>query len=332
MKIKICKKCVLPENFPHITFNKEGICNICADPKGGRHTERLKKEYKQRFEKLLNERAGRSEYDLLMCYSGGKDSTYTLSVLKKIYKVNILAFTFDNGFVPDRTYVNIRNVVESLDTDHILFKPRFKIIKKIFKHALKESLYPEKTLERASTLCTSCIGLVKYAAYKLAIEKDIPFIAFGWSPGQAPVTSSVLEINPSMLKNMESVLRTPMGKIAGKAMDAYFLNERHYAKKESFPILVHPLAFFPYNERRIMSKIKEFGWQKPRDVEMNTTNCLINPLAEQAHIAKYGFHPYALEIAALVRGGYMSRREGLGRLLFNNNKKTMRRLKKQLGK
>ena len=38
-----------------------------------------------------------------MCYSGGKDSTYTSIILKNEYKLNILAITFDNGFVSGYT-------------------------------------------------------------------------------------------------------------------------------------------------------------------------------------------------------------------------------------
>lgn len=329
--MRICKRCVLPDNFPHITFDKEGVCSLCRAYKGREEAARLKKQYKRRFEEVIKRRPGRGEYDCLMCYSGGKDSTYTLSLLKNVYKLRVLAFTFDNGFIPKRTYINIRNVVEALDTDHIFFKPKFSVIKKIFGTALKKELYPAKTLERASTMCTSCIGLVKYISYKLAIEKEIPFIAFGWSPGQAPVTSSVLEINPAMIKSMEQILKGPMAAIAGEAIEAYFLNKRHYAKPGAFPTLVHPLAFFPYNEKEIIKRIKKYGWQKPPDVEMNATNCLINPLADEAHISRYGFHPYALEIAAFVREGHMSRREGLKHLPFKKDKKLIHALKKRLG-
>ncbi len=329
--MKICKRCVLPENFPHIGIDEGGICNLCRAYKGKRQAEILKQEYKKRFERLLEGRRPRGEYDILMCYSGGKDSTYTLGLLKNIYKLRILAFTLDNGFIPERTYINIRNVVETLDVDHIFFKPRFNIIKKVFKAALKQPLYPSKTLERASTLCTSCTGLVKYSSFKLAIEKEIPFVAFGWSPGQAPITSSVLEINPEMIKSVERVLKEPMRKIAGPCIEAYFLNDRHYAKPKFFPILIHPLAFFPYNEKKIIRVIKKFGWRKPGDVEMNATNCLINPLADEAHIAKYHFHPYALEIAALVREGHMSRAEGLNHLPVKKDPKIIRALKRRLG-
>ena len=33
MNIKRCKKCILPESFPHIEFDKRGVCNYCNNHK-----------------------------------------------------------------------------------------------------------------------------------------------------------------------------------------------------------------------------------------------------------------------------------------------------------
>ncbi|MCG2704887.1 MAG: hypothetical protein L6309_02335 [Candidatus Omnitrophica bacterium] len=329
--MKICKKCVMPENFPHVTFDKNGICNFCRDFQGRQELKRLQKVYKKKFEAVIKANRGRNEYDILMCYSGGKDSTHALSILKNVYKLKILALTFDNGFVPERTYVNIRNVVEKLNVDHIFFKPRFDILKKIFVTSARRSLYPSKSLERAGTICTSCIGLVKYISLKLAIEKEVPLIAFGWSPGQAPITSSILQINPRMINSMEKILKVPMERIVGKDIDVYFLSERHYAKPEKFPIFVHPLALFDYNEKKILKAIERFGWKRPTGVELNATNCYLNLFADEAHIARYKFHPYILEIANFVREGYMTRGEGLRHLPLKKNQKIVRMVKRKLG-
>ena len=331
MKIRTCKICVLPENFPHIEFDKNGVCNICRLYKGHKAKERIKKKYLKKFKKTIKESKGKSDYDVLMCYSGGKDSTYALSILKSKYNLKILAYTFDNGFVPERTYINIKNVTEKFGIDHIFFKPHFDLLKKIFSKSLKTSLYPKKAMERASAVCTSCMGLVKYSAIKTAIEKKIPMISFGWSPGQAPITSAVLEINPSMIKTMEKVLKNPMIKMAGKGIASYFPSEKQYDSLSRSIIFIHPLAVHPYNEKNILKKIKEFGWEKPKESEMNATNCLLNPLADLAHIRRYRFHPYVLEIANFVREGYMTRKEGLKHIPFKKNKKLINKLKKRLG-
>ncbi len=328
--MKRCKVCVLPEGFPHINFDEAGVCSLCQNRKTRAELKRLEREYRARFESLVKKVRGRGEYDVLVAYSGGKDSSYALSVFKEAYGLRVLALTLNNSFMPHQAFVNIRNVVEALGVDHIILKPRFDILKKIFRQALKKSPYPAKSLERASAICTSCIGLVKYTALKLAIEKDIPFIGFGWSPGQAPITSSVLKITPPMLRGMENVTKRALVAMAGKGVEAYFLGERHYAKKD-FPYFVHPLAFLGYDEKKIAAKMKRLGWVRPAGVDANSTNCLLNSLANEAHTARYGFHPYTLEIAELVRGGCISRAEGLARIKSPGGKKTIDMVKKRLG-
>ena len=330
--MKICKRCVLPEGFPRVTLDSEGVCSLCrAYEETKPVSSKLKAGYRLAFKRLVKKVAGKGTHDILVCYSGGKDSSYALSVLKNIYKLNILAFTVDNGFVPERTYLNIRNVVESLSVDHIFFKPRFDVLRKIFRASAVKSFYPPKSLERASTICTSCMGLVKYLAVKTAIEKDIPLIGFGWSPGQAPITSSILAIDPVMMKSMERILKGPMLRIAGRAVEAYFPGSGQYARHGRFPSFVHPLAFHDYSEKQIIRFIQKLGWRMPPGIDTNATNCLLNSFADKVHISKYGFHPYGLEIAALVRQGCMTRDEGLKHLPVRKNPKVLRMVRRKLG-
>ena len=53
------------------------------------------------------------------------------------------------------------------------------------------------------------------------------------------------------------------------------------------------------------------GWKKPADTDPNSTNCLLNALANHLHKKRFGFHPYAWEIAGIVRSGSMDRDEGI---------------------
>jgi tRNA(Ile)-lysidine synthase TilS/MesJ len=154
----ICSRCVLSGNFPGIKFNDKGVCNYCADYSKNSPTDN-KLEYSRKFDSLLEKYKGKSSYDALMCFSGGKDSTYTLSLLKEKYQLNVLALSFDNGFFPEQTLNNIRNVVEKLDVDQLIFKPRFDVLKKIFQYCSLNDVYTPKALERSSAICTSCIEI-----------------------------------------------------------------------------------------------------------------------------------------------------------------------------
>ena len=164
--MKRCNRCVLPETFPGIDLDEEGICHFCRSFKGQEKLAKSKEKYRNKFESLLESKKKSGGYDCLMAYSGGKDSTYTLVVLKEQYNTSILALTIDNGFISPKAINNIRNVVDGLGIDHIIFKPRFDVLKKIFRQASDSTMYSRKTLERASTICTSCMGIVKFLALR----------------------------------------------------------------------------------------------------------------------------------------------------------------------
>ncbi len=325
-----CTRCVLPESFPHISFNDEGVCNFCQGFKGQEKLQEDKAAYLIKFKDLIEQMRGKSDYDCTVSYSGGKDSSYTLYVLKEVFKLRVLALVFDNGFISPQAFVNIDSLTSKLGVDCQIIKPNFRLMKSIFCHAVENPMYSPKTLERASTICTSCIGLIKFIFLKIAIEKNIPMMGWGWSPGQAPLRSSIMKINPAMFKATQEVLRKPMVEAAGEEVNAYFLTDEQFKQKEKFPYNVSPLAFMDYDEEKIIDKIKELGWVAPVDVDGNSTNCLLNSLANKVHIDKYSFHPYAFEIAEMVRSGVMTREYGIEKLTEAGNDATIEYAKKKL--
>ncbi|MBI2400025.1 MAG: hypothetical protein HYV23_03045 [Deltaproteobacteria bacterium] len=312
--MKICTKCILPETFPGVKFDENGVCSHCRDFKGIEALNEQKKEYEQKFLDIVEQARDRGSYDCMIAYSGGKDSTYTLKVLKERYNLRILAFTIDNGFISERAFRNMCSVCENLGVDHLVFRPRFDLMKNIFLKASENDIYSKKTLERASTICTSCIGIVKFVTLKTALEKNVPLIAYGWSPGQAPVNSSVMKVNPQLIRATQSVTQGPLSKLVGNDVNAYFLTDEHFAMTERFPYNVHPLAFLDYNEDRIKEEIGQIGWEEPVDTDSNSTNCLLNAYANDVHIKRFGFHPYVWEIANMVRTGVMGREEGYDKI------------------
>lgn len=312
--MKRCARCVLPETFPGIQFDADGVCNYCRQFRGVERLRKSMEKYRAKFERLVESKRRPGGYDAIMAYSGGKDSTYTMAVLKKEYDLSILALTMDNGFVSPKSLENSRRVVEGLGIDHIIYKPRLDLLGALFLRCADEDIYTEKGLERASTICTTCMGLVKFIALRMAIEANIPLITYGWSPGQAPIEASIFPNNPSMIRGMQEQLVGPMKEAVGPEIENYFLTEEHFAMPERFPHNVSPLAFLEYDEDEILEKIKAFGWEKPDDTDPNSTNCLLNALGIEVHKQRFGFHPYAFELAGLVRAGYMKRDEAIARL------------------
>jgi tRNA(Ile)-lysidine synthase TilS/MesJ len=330
----LCTKCILPETFPGIKFDDSGICKYCnQEEKKNTNLHEKKEEYLKRFENLIeSERDKAPVYDVLMAYSGGKDSSYTLKLLKEKYDLRILALTFDNHFVSKGAIGNINIVTDSLQVDSITIRPPWPVINELFTLTAQKDIFSKTTLLRASSICTGCIGIVKGLVLKAALEMSIPLVAFGWSPGQAPIQSAIMKTNPEMNLQAQNVLLKSFPHEMQKKIKRYYVPEAYfeiYAKR--FPQNIHPLAFFDYDEEKIKEELHRIGWEDPKDTDTNSSNCLINAFANQCHIKRHGFHPYVWEIANMVRQGIMDREDGIEKIYTGQNSKMVEYAREKLG-
>ncbi len=331
--MKVCKNCTLNDNIFSVRINDEGLCNYCLQKKANNNlsTEEDREKEKQLAEAF--DRYGNRPYQVLLAYSGGKDSTFTLYKLKEKFNVSVLAVTFDNGFLTEQSRQNIHEVTANLGIDSITIKPSFSKLAKIFNLASAHEIFPRKSLERASSICTACIGIVKSTVYKEAILRKIPFVCFGWTPGQIRVKAPVMQLDYRMLLAYQKQIMEPLVNSLGNDYKKYFMDpEWLEANKEDVPYLAYPLLFNSYNEEEIFKTIKSIGWKKPHDTDMNSTNCLLNSYANSIHIRDYGYNPYCLEIATLVREDFLSREEGLKKLSMSGEETVIKYVINELDK
>ena len=80
MELTRCTKCVTPETHETITFDTQGICNICnqIEYKNTKIDWDLRKD---ELGELIEKYRGKNDYDCLIPYSGGKDSTTSLQLI-----------------------------------------------------------------------------------------------------------------------------------------------------------------------------------------------------------------------------------------------------------
>ena len=96
--MKHCKICGLGEDYTNIRFNDDGVCNYCEFYEAHKDmledTEQLEQAFRQKMEHAkAKARAAGADYDCLVGFSGGKDSTYIIYQLKETYGMRVLAFT-----------------------------------------------------------------------------------------------------------------------------------------------------------------------------------------------------------------------------------------------
>lgn len=241
--MKVCKKCGINDNIFSVHINDEGLCNYCLQVKKSNNIsieEYVEKEKQliEAFDKYKN-----LPYQVLLAYSGGKDSTFTLYKLRKKFNVSVLAVTFDNGFLTEQCTQNIHEVTSNLGVDSITIKPSFSKLAKVFNLSASKEMYSKKSLERASSICTACIGIVKSIVYKEAILRKIPFVCFGWTPGQVHVKAPVMKLNYRMILANQKQIQEPIVKNLGEEYKKYFMDSEWIeAQKEYVPSLAYPLV------------------------------------------------------------------------------------------
>ncbi|HEY4181716.1 MAG TPA: hypothetical protein VGM90_32955 [Kofleriaceae bacterium] len=110
-----CTKCILPSTYPYVGFDKDGVCHYC----------RTWKSIKVKGEQALLDavepyRSKDGSPDVILAFSGGRDSSYGLHYVKKNLGMNPVAYTYDWGMVTDLARRNQARVCGKLGVEHIV--------------------------------------------------------------------------------------------------------------------------------------------------------------------------------------------------------------------
>ena len=166
--MKRCSRCGLPETYETIEFDEFGVCNICLQHK-------FKKEKvnwdnrRQMLGELIEQYRGKHEYDCIIPFSGGKDSTFTLYHLVNEYKIKPLVVQFNHGFLRPNLLKNNERTFKKLNVDVISFTPNWKVVKRL----MLESLI------RKGDFCWHChTGIFSYPMH-IAIKFQTPLVFWG---------------------------------------------------------------------------------------------------------------------------------------------------------
>ena len=165
--MKKCSKCMLPETYETIEFNDSG-CNLCHEVNTKKENINWEKRKKD-LDELINQFRNKSDYDCIIPFSGGKDSTFQAYYLKKEYNLKPLLIRFNHRFYRKKTEENVEKTIRKLGLDMIDFKPNWQIVKKLMR----------ESFERKTDFCWHChTGIYSYPI-RLAIKLNVPLIVYG---------------------------------------------------------------------------------------------------------------------------------------------------------
>jgi hypothetical protein len=304
--MKTCRNCLLPQEVAGADIDADGVCAFCREYGRADHSieEAVRKEREADLETALQACRGQGEYDCLVNLSGGKDSCYLLYKLKHEYGLKVLAFTTDMN-VPEVAWDNIRRTIAKLGVDHVVHTPNQEFYRKLYRHLLQN----QEARGAVRSVCYVCAPLFEGYALALAVEKQIPLVVAGYSPGQPDPDRMVYEFSRRMI--VESDWTPPEVRDSGLFTDdelQLFWNPYRYPAGTAFPRYLAPFHAWPYSQTEIMQKVVELGLViNSRHASPVHSNCPLNWLLMYSDLKNLHYNPYVPEFAALIREGKASR-------------------------
>lgn len=112
IEVKYCTKCVISNQRPRITFDKDGVCSACryAESKAGIDWAKREKELIMLLDKY---RSKDGSFDVVVPCSGGKDSTFVAYKLKHEYGMHPLTVTWAPHLFTEVGWQNLQNFIAS---------------------------------------------------------------------------------------------------------------------------------------------------------------------------------------------------------------------------
>jgi non-ribosomal peptide synthase protein (TIGR01720 family) len=320
-----CSKCLLTTNHPGVQISDIGICNVCRqfDVYGAEI-----KSYFRPFEEFKAivaqaRQTSQSEYDCLLLFSGGKDSSYVLHRLVEM-GLKVLAYTFDNGFISSAAFKNIKRLTVQLNVDRVITQAE--AMNEIF----VESLMAD------STVCSGCFRALTAHSTRLAQEKGINVVITGLSRGQ---------IFDTKLANMFHQGIYDIHEIEEKLLlfrKMYHSNNDRTAKLLDVDLSATPfdqmhfVDFFRYDDRPVHQikaylQARDNYWTQPQDTGFCSSNCMMNDIGIGVHSKDRGYHNYEAPLSWDIRLGILTRERGLQEVEHRVNERRVNKILDQIG-
>lgn len=321
-----CPKCLLPGDFPGVQFGGNGVCHVCNEYEN-KYKEHLDKYFKESddfynlVEEIKEKTPTSDQYDCLLLFSGGKDSTYVLYRLKEL-GLKVLAFTFDNGYISDAAFQNIRRTTSILNVELVVGNTDH--MNSVFIESLKTN----------HNVCHGCWHALNTMAIKIAHERGINVVVSGLSRGQ--IFDMRLEglYRAGIFNEGEIEEKLLSFRKAFHSKDNKFFRLGRVELEEKAVGDIRFVDFFRYfniTTPEIKRYLIEKGWVQPKDTGFCSSNCLINDVGIYMYLKEEGHHFYAAPLSWDIRLGQLSREDGLKEMGFRTDLGEVGRILDEIG-
>ncbi|WP_202972053.1 N-acetyl sugar amidotransferase [Moorena producens] len=265
---------------------------------------------------LIEEHRGKYDYDCIVPFSGGKDSTWTLYYLVKEYRLKPLVVRFDHGFMRPNLEENVKRVARKLGVDIMTFTPNWKLVQKLMLQSFLEK----------GDFCWHChTGIFSYPMW-VAIEKKVPLIFWGEPSAEYTAYYSYDQLEEVDEKRFNRYVNL------GISADDMFVRlggtvDERELKPYSYPPLKELRAinycsvclgsFIPWDAKKQSEIIHtELGWQGdivenvPPQYDYEKIECYMQGVRDYIKFIKRGYSRPSHLVALDVRNGHMTKEQG----------------------
>jgi len=328
--IRRCSKCLLPETFPYISYDGQGVCNYCHSYK----QKGLMVDKRPQFEEVLKKyRRNDGKQDCIVAYSGGRDSSYGLHLLVKEFGMTPLTFTYDWGLVTDLARRNIARMTGKLGVENILISADIKMKRRNVRLNVEAWLKQP----RLGMIPLFMAGDKHFIAHVNTIRRQTGIHCDIWMENKLENTdfkAGFAGIKPNFEKEridkqstlakfqmplyyMRNFLANP-GYLNASLPDTYSAFKAYYTEPRDVYLLL--FDYIPWNEETLDRTLKdEYNWEISPDT---TSTWRIGDGTAAFYNYVYGlvagFTEFDTFRSNQIREGMITREEGLAHVLREN--------------
>lgn len=332
--LKRCTKCVLPETFPYIDFDSDGVCNYCKSYKKMKYIGRDKlTEWSDNVKKKNKNK----EYNSIVSFSGGRDSSYGLHYFVREMGLKPIAYNYDWGMVTDLARRNQARMCAALGVELItvsadIHKKRENIRKNISAWLRKPDL---------GMVPLFMAGDKAYFYYANVMKKrfGLDSVLLASNPFETTYfKSGFCGVKPSVLKNagddleVEQLYVSDVLKMSGHYAKQYLSNYRYinsslidtFIATMSYYIIPHEyfrlFDYIPWEESTVNDVlVNEYGWELSTDtVSTWRIGDGTAPFYNYIYYNVCGFTENDTLRSNQIREGHLERDQAL-KLVYNDN-------------
>ncbi len=336
-----CKNCILPNTYPYINFDENGICNYCNSYRPNKYMgiDALN----ELVDKIKSEKR---KYDCLVGLSGGRDSSYMAYKLVKELNMNVLAYSYNNGYMTESARDNVKKISEKLDVKTIIIDEETDKNRRLFKRIFL-AWAKKPSIGMIQMFCVGCrSGVLKYQ-HPLMKTYNINYLADGGNLSENTYhklgflglkhTSDETIFTRSKDNTAESS-RTDtkfpfLFAIAREIFkNPHFLDPLIFIESakefrqisRKFPngkSVFKPLIYEKYDEDKVIKVItEELDWKKPSYCRATwRSDCKMAILKNYCYFKMVFFSDYDLMLSTRIWEGSIDRKEAMNRIEEYNN-------------